>query len=360
MTGNKKTFYLLIYSLMGITLIINCVSQNEIFKKEIKNLLWPSPPKKPRIALVGQLSSERDFGISFSERLAEILTGEKKLTKKLYRPINLAVDNEGKIFIVDLEYKSILVFDPIDKKSYFIGNKGQIKLLRPQGIDVDENYVYVSDNYQNRIFIYDKEGNFKMAYGREGVLNRPVGIALDKKRGWLWVANTYNHEILAFDIKTGQIAKKIGKRGYKEGEFNFPNFIAVDKQGLIYITDFGNFRIQIFDSDGNFINDFGSFGDSPGYLSRPKGIALDSKGHIYIVDSALCNFQIFDKNGNFLFHVGHLGQELGEFDLPVGIYIDEQDYIYIADQLNHRIQIFKYLKEESSFKQNKQSVNLTE
>jgi hypothetical protein len=78
------------------------------------------------------------------------------------------------------------------------------------------------------------------------------------------------------------------------------------------------------------------------------------------VDSALCNFQIFDKNGNFLFYVGRLGQELGEFDLPVGIYIDEQDYIYIADQLNHRIQIFKYLKEESPFKQNKRSMNLTE
>ncbi|MCP2599218.1 6-bladed beta-propeller, partial [Candidatus Aminicenantes bacterium AC-335-B20] len=322
----------------------------------IKNLIWPQPPQNPKIALIGYISSERDLGLSFRKKLAEILTGEKSSIKKLVRPVNVAVDNNGKIFVVDLEYNNILVFDRPNKKSYFIGNKGRVRLIRPMGIKVDNSFVYISDNYQNRIFVYDKEGDFETAFGGDRILNRPVGIALDKMRNLIWVANTYNHEILAFDLKTGKLVRKIGKRGRGKGEFNFPSFIAVDNKGRIYITDFGNFRIQIFDSKGNFINDFGSFGEGPGNFSRPKGIALDSDGYIYVVDSELCNFQVFNINGNFLLRVGQLGQELGEFDLPVGIYIDEQDYIYVADQLNGRIQIFKYLKGKKPPK----NTNLTE
>ncbi len=107
-----------------------------------------------------------------------------------------------------------------------------------------------------------------------------------------------------------------------------------------------NFRVQLFNKDGEFLSLFGEIGDATGYLSRPKGIATDSYGNIYIVDALFHAVQIFDKSGKFLYKFGGQGHGNGQFWLPVGIYIDDKDYIYIADSYNSRIQIFKLINSD--------------
>ena len=102
-----------------------------------------------------------------------------------------------------------------------------------------------------------------------------------------------------------------------------------------------NFRVEIFDKNGEFVSMFGEAGDASGYFARPKGIACDSYGHIYIVDALFHNVQIFDQNGNFLYQFGHQGREKEEFWMPGGIFIDAKDNIYVADSYNSRIQIFR-------------------
>jgi len=108
-------------------------------------------------------------------------------------------------------------------------------------------------------------------------------------------------------------------------------------------VDSGNFRVQIFDREGNFMRMFGSVGILPGQFARPKGISLDPDGHIYVVDGAFGNFQIFTREGRILLAVGTVGVEPGQFVLPIGIAFDVDGKLYVVDQLNRRIQVFQYL-----------------
>ena len=102
-----------------------------------------------------------------------------------------------------------------------------------------------------------------------------------------------------------------------------------------------NFRIQIFDKNGNFVSSFGEIGDASGYLSRPKGIATDSYGHIYIADALYHAIQVFDRTGKLLYVLGSQGEDKEQFWMPTGIFIDKNNFIYVADSYNSRVQIFK-------------------
>jgi DNA-binding beta-propeller fold protein YncE len=86
---------------------------------------------------------------------------------------------------------------------------------------------------------------------------------------------------------------------------------------------------------------FGENGDGTGFLARSKGIATDSFGHIYVVDALFHGIQIFDSQGNYLYQFGKQGRQREEFWMPSGIFIDDTDHIYVADSYNSRIQIFK-------------------
>ncbi len=87
-------------------------------------------------------------------------------------------------------------------------------------------------------------------------------------------------------------------------------------------------------------------GDATGYFNRPKGIAVDSYNHIYLVDALFHTVQIFDSEGNFLYNFGGMGQLNSRFWLPTGITIDSDNNIYIADSYNSRIQVFRLIDDK--------------
>ena len=84
------------------------------------------------------------------------------------------------------------------------------------------------------------------------------------------------------------------------------------------MVDGGNFRVQEFDNEGEFVREFGSIGRQAGQFARPKGIGVDAEGNIYVVDTAFGNFQIFDPRGRLLLAVGSRASTPGpaRFMLP--------------------------------------------
>ena len=104
-----------------------------------------------------------------------------------------------------------------------------------------------------------------------------------------------------------------------------------------------NFRVALFDAEGNYRATFGELGDGSGYLARPKGIAEDTYGHIYVVDGQFHVVQVFDRTGKFLYRFGGQGTGVGEFWMPAGIFIDAHNTIYVADTYNSRIQVFQLI-----------------
>ena len=86
-----------------------------------------------------------------------------------------------------------------------------------------------------------------------------------------------NARIVKFD-KNGKFIKTWGKKGSAPGDFDIPHALAMDSRGRLFVGDRQNNRIQIFDQDGNFIDQWFQF-------SRPSGIYIDSNDMIYVADS---------------------------------------------------------------------------
>ncbi|MEO9310619.1 MAG: HYR domain-containing protein, partial [Nitrososphaera sp.] len=133
----------------------------------------------------------------------------------------------------------------------------------------------------------------------------------------------------------------------KSGTFSFPQYIAVDEAGNVYVTDLGNFRVQKFDNEGVYLHSWGSKGTDSKNFQSPAGIAVRNN-FVYVVDHELNVVKKFDTTGNFISLWGSTGSEPGKFKLPNGIAVSKDDFVYVVDTGNSRIQKFdsegKYIK----------------
>jgi len=318
-------------------------------KEEPTDLVWPLPPDPPRIKYVGSYRFRKDVEAGDKLSAVDLLLGKKEgLGESLRKPYGVHADRDGRIFVTDVGWGKVVVFDPKNRKFEFWGQAGRGVLGLPIGVTSDSTgRVYVTDASQGRVVVFDRNGEFVAAMGKKGELERPAGIAIDEDRQRVYVVDTYKHHIAVFDLG-GRLISTIGARGTAPAQFNFPTNLTVGPEGRLYVMDSMNFRVQILDPDGKAISAFGENGRNPGQFARGKGIALDSEGHIYVVDAAFNNFQVFDPDGRLLLFIGSNGRNPGEFWLPAGAYIDNEDRIYVADQYNFRIQVFQYLGERAA------------
>ena len=306
-------------------------------------LVWPLPPDTPRIRYIGELHGSANYAKK-KGRWRKFLVGtEQETGLSLKKPYGVVTDSRGRMFVSDTGLGAVLVFDEREKEVRALGNNGRVRLVTPIGLALDERErLFVSDVDLDQVFCFNIDEEVVLALGRVEGMKNPAGIAIDKQRHRLYVADSHLHQILVYSTD-GRFLERWGARGTGEAEFNFPTNIAVDHNGLVYVVDTGNFRVKILSPEGALVGQFGEVGDSPGSFHRPKGIALDGDGHVYVTDAAFNNFQIFDSGGQLLLFVGSAGQAAGDFWLPAGIHIDGRNRIYVVDQINRRVQVFDYL-----------------
>ncbi len=133
-----------------------------------------------------------------------------------------------------------------------------------------------------------------------------------------------------------------GTQGSGNSQFKNPSGIAVDTAGNVYVADTDNYRVQKFNSSGEYLTQWGGLGRGNGQFELPKGIAVDSNGNVYVTDAGTVietnRIQKFTSDGQFIKRWGTRGSGLGEFDHPCGIAIGSNNDIYVADSRNGRIQ----------------------
>ncbi len=312
---------------------------------DASTLVWPSPPATPRIKFLYTVSSPDDFGNrpGWFRRVLDVIKGSPK--RSLASPAGIQRDREGRLYVVDTFYNAVHVFDPVRRDYYWFPKHPMESFMKPVGIAVGgQGRIFISDSQAAVVHVFEQHGKqYLRAIGADE-LKRPTGLAINNNTNELLVVDTLASRIVVFDAESLQFKRTIGHAGYDSTALHYPTNIHVAEDGLIYVTDSLNFRVQVLSPELRFIRHFGSAGDSPGYFSRPKGIAVDSEGHIYVVDALFDNVQVFDNEGRLLLAFGSPGHNQGQFWLPSGIYIDEQDRIYVADTYNQRVQVFQYLK----------------
>jgi hypothetical protein len=175
-------------------------------------------------------------------------------------------------------------------------------------------------------FWLDHDGNLWVTEGA------PAG----DRRGAAGAALGLGHQVLKFN-QQGEVLMRLGiagEPGDDHAHFNGPAGVAVDSNGDIWVADGhrgGNNRLMRFAADGTFKMQIGggidSASDKPGLFNDPHHISFDSRGRIFVSDRGNNRLQLFDSEGNFLSIWTHFGR-------PSGIYIDPDDKFFVTDGMS--------------------------
>jgi tripartite motif-containing protein 71 len=142
-------------------------------------------------------------------------------------------------------------------------------------------------------------------------------------------------------------AALLGERA--ESILRFPEAVALDSTGDVYVADQLSYVVQKFSPSGEFITSWGSYGGGHGQFGPIGGLSTDAAGNVYVVDSAHDRIQKFGPNGEFITDWGRKGRELGDFEFgssqnytqpPGGGIAVSGEYVYVADSGNNRIERF--------------------
>jgi DNA-binding beta-propeller fold protein YncE len=317
---------------------------------EGSKLMWPAAPEVPRFLYTGTLTGEPNFrpeseARGFFNTLGRWiagLDGKPASPLVLQRPGALVGDDAGRLYVADASRQAVFVFD--EKAGELLlwdSAEGQQRFQSPAGVAVAPGRVFVSDAELGAVFVLDAAGQPLRSIGR-GQLQRPTGLARDAQRGRLFVADTYAHDVKAFN-DAGELLFVIGRRGSGPGEFNFPTHLAF-AGGELYVTDTLNNRVQVFDAEGRvLVRAVGARGLLLGNLVRPKGVGVDGEGNVYVVESYYDSLLVFNPQGEFLMPIGGTGTATGRFYLPAGVWVDARNRVHVADMFNGRIVLFQFL-----------------
>ncbi|HJS98309.1 MAG TPA: 6-bladed beta-propeller [Terriglobales bacterium] len=343
----------LIFWLAALSFLLSAAQPATAGKKKddkvqvaLTSLVWPLPPDKPRIKFLASYASNYDIEPRRKRSWVDKMVGnaDPNVAEMFDKAAGVASDSKGRIYVVSSQRAMLYILDKEKRQVTRINGDRGLQFRTPLGVVVDaKDNFYVADAQMHMVFKFGPDAHLQGTIGAESGLKNPTYMALDEGRRRLLVVDSRLHQVLIFNLDTLQLESKVGKRGDKKGEFNFPIAVAVAPDGSLAVTDTGSCSVEVFSPDGKFLRRIGRQGTRPGEFVRPKGVAYDQEGHLWVVDAAFNNFQIFTSNGKVLMFVGTYGQNPGEFNLPIDIYIDKNNRVYVSDSLNARVQIFQFL-----------------
>ncbi len=263
-------------------------------------------------------------------------------------PVDVATAADGALYVTDLLNHRVQKFsaDGVHQLSWGSLGSGFGQFNEPGGIAVNGNTVYVADKNNARIQRFDTDGNYLGQWGvpgsGEGQFLLPAGVDTDSA-GNVYVADAGNNRIQKFDA-AGVYLDQWGGTGNGIGQFDQPWDVAIDANDRLYVTDNGNNRVQKFDTDGAFLGSWGEPAYGPnnpqGSFDGPRGIAVDVLDRVYVVDAGNDRVQVFGSNGEFIQLLGGLGYGPQLLNEPTGIEMGLDGKLYIADTKNDRVQSF--------------------
>ncbi len=302
-------------------------------------------------------------------------TGQGSGNGQLDQPWGLGVNSTGHVFVAEYWNHRVSVFDKDGNFKQLIINNGKGsgdgQLNEPQDVELDSSgNIWVLEVQNHRVQKFDKEGNFLLKFGSYCQVNPDTGVAvtggcnssapgasvsgdgqfysphdlvIDSSNN-IWVVDMNNYRIQKFD-SSGNFLSKFGSKGCQviqndgtitgethNGKFCTPQSIAMDDSDNLYITDANNRRVQKFDSSGTFVSQFGSYGNSDGKFIGPHYLELDDSGNIYVGDRERNNVQVFSPSFNFKYAISG-------FSDPKDIVIDSSNRLNVA--FNHGVKVFE-------------------
>ena len=272
----------------------------------------------------------------------------------------VATDSQDRVFVFNRGDHPVSVFDP---EGTFLFAWDHNRFQRPHGIWIGiDDSVYLTDDIDHTVHKYTIDGKHVWTLGTSGCpsdtgntsidyrtikrsgppFNFPCNLAV-APNGDLFIADGYGNARIHKFTADGKLVKSWGTPGSEPGQFGVPHGITVDKNGVVYVADRENSRLQLFSPDGEFLSEWTE-------IARPTEVIVDEAGRVYVAelgyrtgmwpgtsapspDSTGGRVSIFDAKGNLLarFGGGKHPCEAGDFFSPHDIWLDKRGNLYVAE-----------------------------
>ena len=259
----------------------------------------------------------------------------------------ISIDPEDRIYVFNRSKRPMIVFD---RDGNEISSWGENLFKRPHGSCMTvEGHIYLTDDYSHVVYKFSREGDLLMTIGNmdqpsdtghrwgldiferissikhaAGPFNMPTGVALSST-GDIFVSDGYGNARVHRFSPDGKLLLSWGEPGQGKSQFRLPHNIWIDKADRIWISDRENSRVQIFDTDGKFLDQWTD-------LIRPTHVYMDKDETVYI--SELCRrISIFSIDGQLLARWGNENHSL-DAPLLVGphvICVDSEGSLYVGE-----------------------------
>jgi len=205
--------------------------------------------------------------------------------------------NEKYVYVVDTGNSRINMYNKTGEFVYSWGTYGENPGMFQIPVSINSNQngeIFVGDIEKKSIQLFDSKGIYSEQIDSSLLQGESFSgiraLAFDSEDN-LYAVSTDN-KILKYS-NIGEFLNFFGSKGTAEGWFNKPSAIAIDSKNNIYVADTDNHRIQKFDSNGNFLLSWGTEGTGQGQFEQPVGLAIDAADNIYVVDKKNNNIQKF-------------------------------------------------------------------
>ena len=257
---------------------------------------------------------------------------------------DVVVDAQDRVYVFNRGEHPMLIFEP---DGSFVGSWGEDLFARAHGVTVGpDGMLYCVDDGDHSIRKCTPDGEVLMTIGTPNEpapihsgepFNRPTKVAFDPKTDELYISDGYgNARVHKFSLD-GEHLFSWGEYGTDPGQFNLVHSVCTDSDGKVYIADRESHRVQIFDANGRYLDQWNN-------LHRPCGLHIEDD-LVYIgqvptqleVNAAYPNIggcvTIHDLNGHRLARLGDVwrGEGPGQFISPHGIAIDSHGDIYVGE-----------------------------
>ena len=198
--------------------------------------------------------------------------------------------------------------------------------------------VFVFNRSEHPLIVFDRDGTFLHSWG-EGLFPGPHGLWIGPDDA-VYCTDYFDHTVRKFTPE-GKLMLTLGTRGQPSNTgattidfrtikhagppFHFPTNLAISPTGDLYVSDgYGNARIHRFSPDGKLLHSWGAPGGGPGEFRVPHGIAIDRQGIVYVADRENSRVQLFTADGQYL-------SQWTDVARPCEIHIDAADNFFVAE-----------------------------
>ena len=262
-------------------------------------------------------------------------------------PWAVACSSDREIFVTENYNHCISVWNKDGNFVKSIGQKGQKpgQILSPTGIAIDRmDNIYVADGRENgRIQKLSKSGQLLAIYVG---LQEPYGVALYVSEDRVYVCNNGSRQISVLDseLKLVDTISEVScmlDDEYEDDDddsagLGSPHSLAIDSSGSLYVTDTSRGCILVYSQNGCHTR---SIKYSLDEAFAPSGIAIRGQ-HVYVADKGSNQVVVFTTAGEFVTATGSSGTMDGQFMNPSGLALDKDGYLYVCDFINNRVQVF--------------------